>query len=272
MKHMHEKEESEYIALSLIADSDEPVGNHRLLQALISANIDVAEATAGRILRDLVNKGYAETLKRRGRILTKLGADRLAQLRARRGVRERTEQLIKAINVSDVQAMLDLLYVRRAVEPEAARLAALRATEDDLRHMDISACAHCQAVGAKRQRKASDRYSARVEPAIDFHRQLIIASHNDVLVAIGSILLEERNGQSLYVLDRISLDPDVARLAASETDREAKSLADEHGRILRCIRSRDPEGAAVEMRQHIDRLISHAERYMEQMGRQPNPG
>lgn len=258
MKRMHAKEDAEYIALSLIAESDTPVGNHRLTQALQKVGIDVAEATAGRILRDMATQGYADTLGRRGRVLSSAGEIRLAELKKRRQIHERTQQLIEAIDVGDVQALLDLLYVRRAVEPEAARLAAYRATSDDIQRMHDSACAHCEAVA---------RQSERVDPAVDFHRQLIAASHNEVLIAVGSLLLEDRNGQSLYVLDRISLDPHVARLPDKELERDAKGLAKDHEIILKAVRARDGDTAAKEMHEHIDRLIGHAERYMETMGK-----
>lgn len=257
MKRMHAKEDAEYIALSLIAESDSPVGNHRLTQALQNAGIDVAEATAGRILRDLATDGYADTFGRRGRVLSSAGEIRLAELKKLRQIYERTQQLIEAIDVGDVQALLDLLYVRRAVEPEAARLAAYRATPEDINLMHGSACAHCEAVAARGE---------RVDPAVDFHRQLIAASHNDVLIAVGSLLLEDRNGQSLYVLDRISLDPKVTRRPDKELERDAKGFANDHERVLDAIRARDAEAAAEEMREHINRLIGHAERYMKEMG------
>ena len=142
MKRMHAKEDAEYIALSLIAESDSPVGNHRLTQALQEAGIDVAEATAGRILRDLVTQGYAYTLGRRGRVMSCAGETRLAELKERRQIRERTQQLIEAINVGDAGAARFALCEAccRAGGSAACRLPG---RAEDIQRMHDSACAHC---------------------------------------------------------------------------------------------------------------------------------
>jgi DNA-binding GntR family transcriptional regulator len=95
-----------------------------------------------------------------------------------------------------------------------------------------------------------------------FHDAIVRASHNDILVAVGPFILQERNLRALKVLDRIALDPEVSRSAVAEVEREAILLADDHTRIMNAIAARNPDLAAHEMFMHIERLIEHAKRYL----------
>lgn len=253
MREIADRETILLIALRLMAEAAEPVGNHRLLNALADEGIQLAEATAGRILREISLAGYAETVGRRGRVLTAQGRAKLIELTEREALRNQTARLVEVFAAHDVERVIDLLLVRRAVEPEAARLAAERATEDEIAAIRASACDHCNAVGNEGE---------RLDPALRFHDAVIRASHNDILVAVGPLILQERNLEALKVLDRIALDPQVSHTAVAEAEREAIALADDHTRIMNAIAARNPDLAAQEMFAHMDRLIDYAKRYL----------
>jgi len=68
--------------------------------------------------------------------------------------------------------MLDLIELRRIVEPKAAELAAIRSTKEDIADM-LAACSSMAAAGTDRnQRLVAD---------IAFHTAVLKASHNEVL-------------------------------------------------------------------------------------------
>ena len=114
------------VALQLLTENDAPIGNNRLVQALEEAGIAVAEATAGRALSKLVSQGLARTLGKRGRVVTPAGREKLASLQREMMRRQRSARLVDVANIGNVESLRDMLIVRRAIEPEAARLAASR--------------------------------------------------------------------------------------------------------------------------------------------------
>lgn len=238
------------VALELLHESDEPVGNHRLMSALQAEGIVIAEATAGRILQRLVSRGLAHTIGKRGRVLTTAGLAKLTSLRSDLLRQKRSARLVAVSSIADAESLRDMLLVRRAIEPEAARLAASKATAEDVRLLHEYACAHCL---------ASPDDGQRVDPAISFHSQLVRASHHSLLTEIGLLVLEQTN---TALLDRISHDAVVAHLKTEDMERDAAALVTDHEGITDAIRRGDPEEAERRMRLHIDRLLAKTTAYI----------
>lgn len=243
----------DFVALELLHASDTPIGNQTLVSALREEEIVIAEATAGRVLRKLVSQGLARTLGKKGRVLTPAGRMRLASMKSDRQRYQRSVRLVEASSIEDVQSLHDMLLVRRAIEPEAARLAALRATDEDIALLDKFTCAHCM---------ASVDGGERVDPAISFHSQLLRASHHVLLIEIGLLVMEQTNTD---LLDQISHDPSMKNRERAETERDAEALAADHQEITDAIRARNAEGAERSMRTHIDRLLTQTSAYMDVM-------
>ncbi|MBL8705221.1 MAG: FCD domain-containing protein [Rhodospirillales bacterium] len=244
------------VALELLRHNDGPVGNHKLVTALRQAGIGVAEATAGRALRELVTRGLARTLGKRGRVLTPSGEKMLDDLKRGISRRQRSARLVDVASIENAESLRDMLLVRRAIEPEAARLAASRATEEDIRQLESFARAHCS---------APTEGGNRVEPAVCFHCQLIRSSHHKFLIEIGLLAIEQNDTP---LLDKISHNPGVARRSKRETDKEAKALAQDHEAIADAIRRRDPGTAERRMRAHIDRLLTGTVAYIDRINDQ----
>ena len=237
------------VALQLLNDNDTPIGNSRLVLALHEAGIAVAEATAGRALSKLVSQGLARTLGKRGRVVTPAGRAKLASLQREMMRRQRSARLVDVANIGNVESLRDMLIVRRAIEPEAARLAASRASAEDIALLDKYACAHCS---------APIEDSQRVDPAVSFHCQLVRASHHEFLIELGLLTLEQND---TLLLDKISHDPRLARQTARATKRDADAFAKDHELIVDAIKRRDPDAAERIMRRHIDRLLVKATVY-----------
>jgi len=247
------------VALELLHASEEPVGNHRLMIALQNEGIDVADATAGRVLQRLVAQGYARTLGKRGRMLTAAGRMKLTALKRDHLHQKRSARLVEVSSIADVESLRDMLLVRRAVEPEAARLAALNASDEDVGLLKEFACAQCL---------ASPDGGQRVDPAISFHSQLMRASHHSLLTEIGLLVLEQTN---TVLLDKISHDPVMIHLTREDMEKDAAAFADDHGTITDAIDRRSADEAEQAMRLHIDRLLAKIDAYIQVIDRQETP-
>jgi DNA-binding FadR family transcriptional regulator len=111
-----------------------------------------------------------------------------------------------------------LLTVRRIIEPAAAALAATSATSDDLARI----------ASAYNRMEHAETASALLDPDLEFHRAIMMATHNDMLAYIGNMF-------SLALSESI-------RLTSRHPDTHALSLP-RHKAILTALQNRDPLGA-----------------------------
>lgn len=143
---------------------------------------------------------------------------------------KRPEDVIASLATELVETHVDHPYIwetRQALETQCARLAATRATADDLRELTDALA-------------AMEREIAGGDPGLDgdrrFHLGVAAASHNPLLIRLLAGLRES--------LDRTS------ETSLNRPGRPAKSLADHHA-ILEAIRGRDPGAAADRMLEHL---------------------
>lgn len=231
----------ELAALTALA-AGEPVGAARLAAALRRAGIAVAEATAGRYLRGLDERGLARSPgAKRGRVLTAAGRARLDELRHQQRQDEHGARMLRAVAATEIAELIDLLAVRRAVETEAARLAASRATDDELARIAALSERHVRDVGAGHD---------TVAPSMGFHRAVAEASHNRMLVAVALLLLDPANEPLEKLLGRIADD------SGATLDQ-----AHDHLTLAAALRARDPAAAEAAMRAHMDKLIAAVEAF-----------
>ena len=122
----------------------------------------------------------------------------------------------------------DMFDARRVLEMGAARLAAKRATGDDLAAMS---------------EEVAGMFASLQEPQaflvhdVRFHRAVALASHNPVLAALVEMV-------STMVYER--------RRLTVERARDLKESAEMHRRIYAAIRDHDGERARREMSEHLD--------------------
>jgi DNA-binding FadR family transcriptional regulator len=127
----------------------------------------------------------------------------------------------------DLELLENLDEVRTIVEPAAARLAAERATPQDVEALEEALGRMATAGGAEDV----------VEADLDFHRTLLAATHNPFLVQMERVI---SNG--LAMRDKVVHDADPA-------DDPVPS----HRLVLDAIRANDPLGAEAAMRALVDK-------------------
>jgi DNA-binding FadR family transcriptional regulator len=124
------------------------------------------------------------------------------------------------------------LQVRRVLEVEGARLAAVHRTEDELRELTTTLAERDRAV-------AEERWEEAIDVDTQFHRAVVNASHNKLLAELY---------QGLTEVVRASITATAANNDPGWTI--------EHGGLLAAIRDRDPDRAAREAGEFLTDLIT----------------
>jgi DNA-binding GntR family transcriptional regulator len=148
--------------------------------------------------------------------LRRLAQERLVEVYPRRGM---------FVTGVDVRQLARLSEVREVLEPEAARLAAERATDADLQEL-VALQAELDTAGGHRLMDLDER----------IHRAVYRAAHNDLL---------EATLEQYYVL--------ALRIWSIAIDRahELEEAVEAHRALLEAIQSGDGERAADTMRAHV---------------------
>jgi DNA-binding FadR family transcriptional regulator len=201
----------------LMLDGSFPAGEPLPSERHLAERFGVSRGSIRDALRTLETIGLLETRHGQGTFPHELSVDRLvAPLASVMAYR------------SDLQD--ELLDVRRMFEPAVARVAALRATEEDL--------ADLQRILDTQRQKVKTGQSAITEDTA-FHAVLARATRNRVVMSIMATLndlLVESRTQSLL-----------------QKGRPARSI-DGHEAVVAALRRRDAEGASQAMYTHIDQI------------------
>jgi GntR family transcriptional repressor for pyruvate dehydrogenase complex len=214
----------------LMLDGTFPPGEPLPSERHLAERFGVSRGSIRDALRTLETIGLLETRHGQGTFPHELSVDRLvAPLASVMAYR------------SDLQD--ELLDVRRMFEPAVARVAALRAKDEDL--------ADLQRILDTQRQKLKTGQSAIVEDTA-FHAVLARSTRNRVVMSIMATL------NDLLVESRTH--------SLGQKGRPSRSI-DGHEAVVAALRRRDPEGASQAMYNHIDQIADlqlHA-----QMG--PNP-
>jgi DNA-binding FadR family transcriptional regulator len=196
-----------------VSSGEWPAGGRIPTEPQLVEALEVGRNTIREAVRALVHAGVLECRQGSGTYVT--GDDELS----RAVVRQAT-----AAHLADV------MEVRRALEVEAARLAALRRTPEDLVSLD-------RALAGRDAAWREGRPADFVEADAVLHTAIVAAAHNSMLAQLYASF--------------------GTALRASITDQmggvEAERYVD-HSRLVAAIRSRDPGGAAYEAGSFLERM------------------
>jgi len=127
-----------------------------------------------------------------------------------------------------------VLEARGAIEPAAARYAALHRTEEDLRELEA-----CQSEVEEAAR--GNDVAAYVQANLDWHLQVVRASKNELLIAFVSAV-----AKSMYI------DTEIKGFNSPEV---RNAVVHAHRRVMDAIRNGDGEAAARRMARHVDAYV-----------------
>ncbi|WP_067829784.1 FadR/GntR family transcriptional regulator [Nocardia inohanensis] len=194
---------------------------HRLPgETTLSAQLGVGRSTLREAIRELAGKGVLESRQGAGVFLTALDV---------------TEDWDTVLRRADIVTVIE---ARIAIEAEAAALAARRRTPADLRAL-------LRALAARAE--AGEGIEELVDADTAFHRTVIAAAHNDILIQMFDAFVP-RLRQAM--IDMLRIRP----------MRDPGADHDAHELLYTAIRGRDPEAAATASRVHLTALKAAFER------------
>lgn len=136
------------------------------------------------------------------------------------------------IESDDVEGIKHLFEMRKILEPEAAYLAALRRTPEQLERM--------KQVLKLLENESVDQGKSGMKADIEFHRAIILATQNPIMIQMLESL------SSLYERAlKITLQPNT------ELERKRKAVYKEHQSILLAIEAEEPELAKIQCTIHL---------------------
>jgi DNA-binding FadR family transcriptional regulator len=227
--------------LVAVSNSNGPIGTREARRVLLDGGVDLSESTVSRRLRDLDELGLTVRAGSKGRLVTPSGRDALT---ASEQSSRHEELLRRGTRVQTAEDVLNLLNARRAIESEAAREAATRAGEVELKHLRDLVSRHRQEVS-----DGADRVPRAL--ALDFHRGVAAMCRNPLLQSTLEVVLGE-------TVDRLEAALDVVLEAHHAGERSV----DEHARLLDAIADGDAALAEAAMRDHLGRLVTEVEEFV----------
>lgn len=229
----------EWRMLKALGESDGALGSVRLQAMLLKQGYTLSQTTVGRLLNRLDLLGYTTVDgPKQGRRLTELGERRLRELATALASQEHERQLLEAMRVRSVPDILDALRVRAAIEGQAARLTAERATRAQVEEL--------RAILA-RSGELLRQGEHPLEPNRLFHLKIAEHSGSRMLHSVLRFLLRDPQ--------RLRLPPEIElyNLSTSQV---------EHEQILAAIAARDSAAAEQRMVAHHRRTESLLEDYI----------
>jgi GntR family transcriptional regulator, transcriptional repressor for pyruvate dehydrogenase complex len=223
--------------LEILALRGDPVGANVLQRDLAEHGIELGPATAGRLLKQLDEPGLTIKHGRRGRPVSQRGYRHLEAKRRTHDRNAHGQRFLRSIDTESPLILLDVLIGRRAIERETARLAATRATEDELRTLQTLFDQHVR-------QKASG--GDAVFENRDFHLFIARVAKSRVLETALELILAEASLSQVLIRMR--------RQAGSRS-------GDEHPRVVAAILERDPVAAEAAMVHHIDNIVHDLYRF-----------
>jgi len=197
---------------------------HAIREMIVSLELRPGAVIDERGLMERLGIGRTPTRE----ALRRLAQERLVEVYPRRGM------FVTSVEIRDLASLAE---VRSVLESHVARLAAERATDEDIAHMREI----CVRMEAEADVEAASLHD------VEFHRAIARGTHNEL-----HLLLLDSIGDALIEIRRENL------IAGSGPDAIAS-----HREILDRIAARDPDGAMRAMRAHLENVEAHWRRRTE---------
>lgn len=144
------------------------------------------------------------------------------------------EELSEKVVIRESHLIFEMLEVRRALEVEAASLAAQRATAEDLNHIRKS---------LEQMAVTIDKVEIGAQADFDFHMHIVEASHNSILIQLAQTLNQQLKKTVYTTRQHRFVNPD-----------RYEETFTEHKEIYIAIASGDSTLASSLMEMHITKV------------------
>ncbi len=242
-------EDVEFMVLSILYTDVAPLGAGTIRELLEERGVALGEATVGRILKRLDSQRFVERVGFQGRRISEEGRKRYGELSLRSVRNKSAEAFIDALKGEGGQHLHDVLVARRALESEAAALAARNATLAQIEEMRAILQEMDLLLSSGRSMAATDR---------EFHKKIARASGNKVLEYALDVIRQNGEDSNLVEFIRCSAGSAIGR---------------DHKEIFKAIEKREEERSRLLMTAHLNNILEDLNRFEEdQRGRTMNAG
>jgi GntR family transcriptional repressor for pyruvate dehydrogenase complex len=204
----------------LISGGELKPGDKLLSERDLAARLQVSRPSVREAIRYLELMGFVEIRRRGGTFVRDTNADDIIRPLAMFLTVERS-------------SLLEMFEVRRIFETATARMAAERATPDEVKRLEAALEAMRERLNARDSEKGE-------EADVEFHFAVAEATHNALLIRLFRTLSTDFSGAVSVARRRLYMDAE-----------NPKKLVAQHRRIFVAIQDHDPEGAARAMREHL---------------------
>ena len=230
------------LVLERLDGAADGVGSGTLQLYLRDHGISASQPTVGRILRELDHDGLTVKVSNRGRVLTEKGRRRLELVRFENTRHQWAEELLRSVDPPSRADFLPILEALGLIEGEIARLAAERATDEQIKEM--------QAV-VEGQRANLENPMRGAQQGTDFHHLLGNACGNRFLQLAKRILWDvNRPLQDLWY---------EANIVTGTSSYPA------HLRLAKAVAAHDPRAAQRAMRDHFAVFVRAVEKHLQRI-------
>ncbi|NEW45379.1 FadR/GntR family transcriptional regulator [Nocardia cyriacigeorgica] len=207
-------EQAAELLLGRIRGGEWPLGHRLPGETTLAAQLGVGRSTVREAIRELAGKGVLASRQGAGVFVTALD------------VTEEWDIVLRRATIASV------IEARIAIEAEAAALAAHRRTPADLRALRRALVARTV---------EGQTVAEHVDADMEFHRAVLFAAHNDILVQLFDAFLPRLR---LAMIDMLEIRP----VPAERADHAA------HEQLADAIAARNPTAAAELSRSHLTAL------------------
>jgi DNA-binding FadR family transcriptional regulator len=224
--------------LGLLAEAGTPDGAGALLHGMRGLGVAASQATLGRALKKLDERGLTARVSNKGRVITSNGRQWLTEARRKAGARRWTEQTLMAVGQSTLGELRQSMIARRAIEGEIARMATESATPAKVAELRLIVEDQAQDLRTGGQ---------GAEQAVDFHVALARACGNRFLAAAADLV---RTSSGALETLMYHLGADIG------------TSYHNHVEVVEAIERRDPDEAEHAMVLHLNELITHIDSWL----------
>lgn len=232
-----QNDEIEYRIMKLMSNSDGPIGSGLLSEKLKTYDITAGEAKIGRMLRRMDFKNLSRRIGYQGRVLTDYGKVYLQELENKRYKNKFGIELLNILEKNTYEELCEILEVRKILEKESARLAALNATEEETRYLKENVKRSIRILESERETAKHD---------LSFHDSVADMSRNKVLRSTLNFLIKNKKLHQLLIRIRYEVGAHI--------------LVD-HLKVVDAICRRAPKEAENAMEEHIETVINDVRHY-----------
>jgi DNA-binding GntR family transcriptional regulator len=231
-----------YQILDTIRESENPIGAIRLKKVLDKKQLNLSEAKIGRILINLEEEGLIKKDGSNGRILTKLGYDKIIEYEYFYKSKKYADKIMNLINCTNKDDMIFHLDAREAIELKAIELVINTVPDNDLEELRAILVEQMQVLYNYKEKKPT-----KSQGSLDykFHSTIIQLSGNPYLEAIYQLLRCSEEMQLMYEF--------IA----------GQGCIEEHSKIFEGISERNLEEACFALKKHIGDVKNECITYWE---------